>query len=105
MSQGVKNRKAGEVFIDQENNDEYIISEIRIFSGNDYDDLINNINAVFDTYKIVNRKDVTPNTRGRKSEIHCCFTIRDSITTSSMKSEKREKYYIISVLKIIIPSI
>jgi hypothetical protein len=63
MSQGVKNRKAGEVFIDQENNDEYIISEIRIFSGNDYDDLINNINAVFDTYKIVNRKDVTPNTR------------------------------------------
>jgi hypothetical protein len=86
MSQGIKNRKVGEVFIDQENNDEYILSELRIFSGKDYDELINNINAVFNIYKIVNRKDVTPNTKRK---------IKTAIYVELVNREKKLKYPIV----------
>lgn len=82
MSQGVRNRKVGDVFIDEKTNQEYILSEVKLYSGEDYDDLINKLNLDFDEYKIVNRKDLTGN---KKSKVKSLIYVELTDKKSSIK--------------------
>jgi hypothetical protein len=58
MAQGIRNRELGEIFLDEENPQKrYILTDIQVFSGENYDDIISQISNIVgeNNFKIANK--------------------------------------------------
>lgn len=55
MSQGIRNRRLGDVFVDEVNNQEYILAEVKFYFAESYTELLNKLKVNYgDNFRIAN---------------------------------------------------
>lgn len=55
MSQGIRNRRTGDLFVDEDNNQEYILADVKFYYGENYAELLSKLQANHgDDFKIAN---------------------------------------------------
>jgi hypothetical protein len=55
MSQGIRNRRAGDIFVDEGNSQEYILADVKFFHGDSYEEILSKINLNYgDDFKVAN---------------------------------------------------